>query len=194
MNGVQALNRSLPDWFQHATSGQLKLPRFQRFGAWGHNEAAICLNRKRRQNGSKQCRSKAAPGISPMMNRQRGNILAGANVAVYFQTILLAGEGQLSSTDSFRALDCALVILKNPGCGLPRPLLTITEISAGSARQITGPGQSPSIRTKMIATSALPIRFLKIRKWLSAGDGGSVFLQLFSTHSTPILLPLVTTY
>ena len=43
MNGVQALNRNIPDWFQHAKSGQLKLPRFQRFEAWGHNEVANLL-------------------------------------------------------------------------------------------------------------------------------------------------------
>ena len=43
MNGVQALNRDLPAWFQRANSGQLKLPRFQRFEAWGHNEVANLL-------------------------------------------------------------------------------------------------------------------------------------------------------
>ena len=43
MNGVQALNRNVPAWFQRANSGQLKLPRFQRFEAWGHNEVANLL-------------------------------------------------------------------------------------------------------------------------------------------------------
>ena len=38
MNEVQALNRNLPAWFQHAKSGQLKLPRFQRFEAWGKHQ------------------------------------------------------------------------------------------------------------------------------------------------------------
>ena len=40
---MQALNRDLPTWFQYAKSGQLKLPRFQRFEAWGHNEVANLL-------------------------------------------------------------------------------------------------------------------------------------------------------
>lgn len=40
---MQALNRDLPTWFQHAKAGQLKLPRFQRFEAWGHNEVANLL-------------------------------------------------------------------------------------------------------------------------------------------------------
>ena len=43
MDEVQALNRNLPAWFQHAKCGQLKLPRFQRFEAWGHNEVANLL-------------------------------------------------------------------------------------------------------------------------------------------------------
>lgn len=40
---MQALNRDLPTWFQSAKSGQLRLPRFQRFEAWGHNEVANLL-------------------------------------------------------------------------------------------------------------------------------------------------------
>ncbi len=40
---MQALNRELPTWFQHAESGQLRLPRFQGFEAWGHNEVANLL-------------------------------------------------------------------------------------------------------------------------------------------------------
>ena len=40
---MQALNRDVPTWLQHAKSGQLKLPRFQRFEAWGHNEVANLL-------------------------------------------------------------------------------------------------------------------------------------------------------
>ena len=40
---MQALNRDLPTWFQYAKSGQLRLPRFQRFEAWGHNEVANLL-------------------------------------------------------------------------------------------------------------------------------------------------------
>lgn len=34
---VEARNRSLPDWFTQIRSGQLKLPRFQRFESWSHN-------------------------------------------------------------------------------------------------------------------------------------------------------------
>ncbi len=40
---MQALNRDIPTWFQHARSGQLRLPRFQRFEAWGHGEVANLL-------------------------------------------------------------------------------------------------------------------------------------------------------
>ena len=35
---MDAYNRNLPTWFQQAKSGQLRLPRFQRYEAWGHNE------------------------------------------------------------------------------------------------------------------------------------------------------------
>ena len=35
---MDAYNRNLPTWFQQAESGQLRLPRFQRYEAWGHNE------------------------------------------------------------------------------------------------------------------------------------------------------------
>ena len=88
MNGVQASNGSLPDWFQHATSGQLKLSWLQEFQALGvTTKQRIHSNRKRRQSGSKQCRSKEVPGISLMMNWQRGNIFPGANVTICFQAI-----------------------------------------------------------------------------------------------------------
>ena len=40
---MKAQNRTIPEWFQHVESGQLKLPRFQRFEAWGHNEIAHLL-------------------------------------------------------------------------------------------------------------------------------------------------------
>ena len=40
---MEALNRNIPTWFQHAESGQLRLPRFQRYEAWGHNEIADLL-------------------------------------------------------------------------------------------------------------------------------------------------------
>lgn len=37
---MDARNRSLPDWFTRIRTGQIRLPRFQRFEAWGHNEVA----------------------------------------------------------------------------------------------------------------------------------------------------------
>ena len=40
---MEALNRNIPTWFQQAESGQLRLPRFQRYEAWGHNEVAALL-------------------------------------------------------------------------------------------------------------------------------------------------------
>ena len=40
---MQALNRDLPTWFQYASSAQLRLPRFQRFESWSHNEVANLL-------------------------------------------------------------------------------------------------------------------------------------------------------
>ncbi len=35
---MEARNRNLPEWFGRIRSGQIRLPRFQRFEAWGHNE------------------------------------------------------------------------------------------------------------------------------------------------------------
>ena len=40
---MEASNRSLPTWFDQAKTGQLRLPRFQRFEAWGHNEITNLL-------------------------------------------------------------------------------------------------------------------------------------------------------
>ncbi len=40
---MEARNRPLPEWFNRTERGQLRLPRFQRFEAWGHNEIASLL-------------------------------------------------------------------------------------------------------------------------------------------------------
>lgn len=40
---MEARNRSLADWFVKVRTGQVKLPRFQRHEAWGHNEIASLL-------------------------------------------------------------------------------------------------------------------------------------------------------
>jgi hypothetical protein len=37
IRSVEARNRSLPDWFTQIRSGQLRLPRFQRYESWNHN-------------------------------------------------------------------------------------------------------------------------------------------------------------
>src|SRR5688500_14631121 len=37
VRSVEARNRSLPDWFTQIRSGQLRLPRFQRYESWNHN-------------------------------------------------------------------------------------------------------------------------------------------------------------
>lgn len=40
---MEARNRSLPDWFTHIRTGQVRLPRFQRYESWGHNTIANLL-------------------------------------------------------------------------------------------------------------------------------------------------------
>lgn len=40
---MDARNRSLDDWFTRIRTGQVRLPRFQRFEAWGHREVADLL-------------------------------------------------------------------------------------------------------------------------------------------------------
>jgi hypothetical protein len=40
---VEARNRSLPDWFTEIRSGQLRLPRFQRYESWSHNNIGNLL-------------------------------------------------------------------------------------------------------------------------------------------------------
>ena len=42
--GMEARNRSLPDWFTRIRTGQLALPRFQRFESWGHAEVITLLD------------------------------------------------------------------------------------------------------------------------------------------------------
>ncbi len=41
---MQANNRLLPQWFSRIESGQLRLPRFQRYEAWGSEEVASLLD------------------------------------------------------------------------------------------------------------------------------------------------------
>ena len=40
---MEARNRPLPEWFNRIRTGQLRLPRFQRFQAWGHSEVSDLL-------------------------------------------------------------------------------------------------------------------------------------------------------
>lgn len=40
---VEARNRALPDWFTQIRSGQLRLPRFQRYESWNHNTISNLL-------------------------------------------------------------------------------------------------------------------------------------------------------
>ena len=39
-SGVEARNRALPTWFERLKTGQIRLPRFQRFEAWSHGEVS----------------------------------------------------------------------------------------------------------------------------------------------------------
>ena len=40
---MEARNRSLEDWFTRVRTGQVRLPRFQRYEAWGHGEVGSLL-------------------------------------------------------------------------------------------------------------------------------------------------------
>jgi hypothetical protein len=40
---MEARNRSLPDWFTHIRTGQVRLPRFQRYESWAHSTIANLL-------------------------------------------------------------------------------------------------------------------------------------------------------
>lgn len=40
---MEARNRNLPEWFNRIRTGQIRLPRFQRFEAWGHNEISSLI-------------------------------------------------------------------------------------------------------------------------------------------------------
>lgn len=42
--GMEARNRALPDWFTGVRTGQLALPRFQRFESWSHAEVVTLLD------------------------------------------------------------------------------------------------------------------------------------------------------
>lgn len=42
--GMEARNRRLPDWLGRVQTGQLALPRFQRFESWGHGEVETLLD------------------------------------------------------------------------------------------------------------------------------------------------------
>jgi len=41
---MNASNRSLPDWITRVRTGQIRLPRFQRFESWGHSEIVTLLD------------------------------------------------------------------------------------------------------------------------------------------------------
>ena len=40
---MEARNRHLPEWFNRMSTGQIRLPRFQRYQAWGHSEVSDLL-------------------------------------------------------------------------------------------------------------------------------------------------------
>lgn len=40
---MEARNRNLSEWFHRVRTGQIRLPRFQRFEAWGHNEVSSLI-------------------------------------------------------------------------------------------------------------------------------------------------------
>jgi len=40
---MEARNRALPEWFNRIASGQIRLPRFQRYEAWGHDRVTGLL-------------------------------------------------------------------------------------------------------------------------------------------------------
>lgn len=42
--GMEARNRRVPDWLTRVRTGQLALPRFQRFESWSHNEVITLLD------------------------------------------------------------------------------------------------------------------------------------------------------
>lgn len=42
--GMEARNRRLPDWLTRVRTGQLALPRFQRYESWSHGEAVTLLD------------------------------------------------------------------------------------------------------------------------------------------------------
>ncbi len=42
--GMDARNRTLPDWFTRLRTGQLALPRFQRYESWGHSQVVTLLD------------------------------------------------------------------------------------------------------------------------------------------------------
>ena len=42
--GMNASNRSLPDWFVRVRTGQIALPRFQRYESWSHAEVVTLLD------------------------------------------------------------------------------------------------------------------------------------------------------
>ena len=41
---IRSSDRSLPDWFARVRTGQTRLPRFQRWEAWGHTNVALLMN------------------------------------------------------------------------------------------------------------------------------------------------------
>src|SRR5439155_26938264 len=40
---MEARNRTLPEWVNRVSSGQIRLPRFQRYEAWGHDRVCGLL-------------------------------------------------------------------------------------------------------------------------------------------------------
>lgn len=40
---MEARNRTLPEWLSRVASGQIRLPRFQRYEAWGHDRVTSLL-------------------------------------------------------------------------------------------------------------------------------------------------------
>ena len=89
-NGNGSRNRRLPEWLTRVRSGQLALPRFQRYESWSHGEAVTLLDSVLRGRPVEAALVLAIGDTEPFVSRR----MAGAPAPTERTTESCSGEGK----------------------------------------------------------------------------------------------------
>ena len=107
---MQARDRAVDEWFSRISSGQVQLPRFQCFEAWGNRE------------------------VQDLLETVLAELLAGATLILEVGDTPLFRYRPLQSAPTYNALNCALVTWRtNRTIAAKQPVKYILERAEASA-------------------------------------------------------------